>query len=141
MQQLTECENCGQLVAVERVDNGVCMCWHYVHCGYGHTACDDDIYSNPSDIVKGLLHAVDHFLANNEPELLEPVCDTYNDLQDEGFNLPQPRSKGTPLEELLYCIFGWHEDYGSRNYGLAQNWHRHIKTHYEDYYATINGTD
>jgi len=46
----TICETCGKVVEVERVHNGVCYCWHYVHCGWGHdSAGDDDVFNSSEE--------------------------------------------------------------------------------------------
>ena len=41
---VTKCPVCGNDMEVERVDNGVKMVWHGVHCGYGQAYfADEDV--------------------------------------------------------------------------------------------------
>lgn len=37
------CPECSQTMEVEYVDNGVCMVWHGVHCGWGHVVSSGDV--------------------------------------------------------------------------------------------------
>jgi hypothetical protein len=37
------CPECHSLFDVEYVDNGVCLVWHGVHCGWGHQVHSDDV--------------------------------------------------------------------------------------------------
>lgn len=39
-----DCPTCNQPVEVDYVHNGVCMCWHGVHCGWGHVFAPEDVY-------------------------------------------------------------------------------------------------
>lgn len=39
------CPDCDQPMQVEYVDNGVCMVWHGVHCGWGQDGfADEDVF-------------------------------------------------------------------------------------------------
>ena len=49
----THCETCGKVVVVERTNNGICYCWHYVHCGWGHVADEDDIFEEIEEEIEG----------------------------------------------------------------------------------------
>ena len=38
------CSQCNDWMEVERVDNGVCMVWHGIHCGWGQGYfADEDV--------------------------------------------------------------------------------------------------
>ena len=41
---VADCPSCGEQVTVEYVHNGVCYCWHGVHCGWGHVFAATDVY-------------------------------------------------------------------------------------------------
>lgn len=49
MSYYTTYEECGEEVEADYCHNGVCMCYHYVHCGWGHVAGEDDIYHERKD--------------------------------------------------------------------------------------------
>lgn len=46
------CEECGEIVEVDHVNNGVCMCYHYVHCGWGHVAPDDLVFNTIEELLE-----------------------------------------------------------------------------------------
>ena len=35
------CPECGRWMEVEKVDNGVCLVWHGICCGWGQTGFSD----------------------------------------------------------------------------------------------------
>lgn len=47
MSYKARCPQCNEWMEVERVDNGVMMVWHGVHCGWGQADfADEDVHKN-----------------------------------------------------------------------------------------------
>ena len=47
MTHQVRCPQCDEWMEVERVDNGVMMVWHGVHCGWGQAYfADEDVHRN-----------------------------------------------------------------------------------------------
>ena len=50
MSYKARCPQCDEWMEVERVDNGVMMVWHGVHCGWGQAYfADEDVYATSQE--------------------------------------------------------------------------------------------
>ena len=61
MSYKARCPQCDEWMEVERVDNGVMMVWHGVHCGWGQAYfADEDVYATSQPAKpQGRMHACD----------------------------------------------------------------------------------
>ena len=71
------CPDCGEVMEIERVHNGVAMVWHGVHCGWGQDAFTEDaVYQTEHEAGDASLERLAAELwRNDHPEMSVFACD------------------------------------------------------------------